>query len=151
MWGTQSSCEMNNTCIIWNMTKDQTFHGDVLIQLVWRNQFCQPSSHPYTPAQIYDSKQDFLYATRSIRRDPFFFFLPILNFPIWAFQSLAHILPEPHVLHVQALPCRRAPGQREERGLKSSPVPSHVCVCSEKGVRPSNLHKVVRLAEAMLS
>lgn len=68
------------------------FCWDVLVQLVWRNQFCQSSSpHPHPLAKVYDSKQDFLYATKSICDFSFFFWSELRKFSIWAFQFLAHI------------------------------------------------------------
>ena len=94
--------------------------------------------HPHSPAKIYDSKQDFLYATRSI--SDFFFFFG--RFFLWALQSLAHIFPEHHICYTQVLPFRRAPGQ-------TSPL-SQVYGRSAKGA-PPNLHQVVWLAEALSS
>jgi len=94
--------------------------------------------HPHSPAKIYDSKQDFLYATRSI--SDFFFFFGW--FFLWALQSLAHIFPEHHIYYTQVLPFRRAPGQ-------TSPL-SQVYGRSAKGA-PPNLHQVVWLAEALSS
>lgn len=140
MWWTHSSCEMNDTCVIENMTEDKKAPlGRFDIASLEKSNLPTILPHLHPPAKIYDSKQDFLYATRSI--SDFFFFGSV--FPLSLAVSCTHFSQAPHTL-TQVLPFRRAPGQ-------TSPVPSQVCVCSAKGAPPPNLHQVVWLAEALSS
>lgn len=148
MWWAQSSLKMNNTCILWNITKTKTLHWDLDIARYqfWRYKFCQASfPHPRPPATLHGLKQDFLCATRSIRDWYFFFFASSSKVPHLGFSISCLHFPQTSYITVRCRSClaegHLAKGKSERCNLAMSP---QVCVCSEEdGVPFAKLHKVL--------
>lgn len=111
--------------------KDKMFCWDVLVQLVWRNQFCQSSSpDPHPLAKVYDSKQDFLYATKSICDFSFFFFGQSLeSSPFGPFNFWPTFFPELQLWSDASCALQRGTWPKGRTGLTSTQTLSHGFLC----------------------